>query len=91
MAKQREQFANSPAGPDPVDPAATVHDILRSKGGSTSRGGVRHSTLAEAGRRAPVSDRRPGARGPRILDGRSGNSRGPRDHGVQEGAAGYVY
>jgi hypothetical protein len=90
VPNQRDIFEDVLLDGAPMDPAATVHDILRSKGGRRAAAAFASSSLPKAGRRAPV-DVLAGPRGPRILTAAAETAEALAATGSQEGAAGYVY
>ncbi|MFL5251460.1 MAG: replication protein RepA [Rhodopila sp.] len=76
--------------PAPVEPSATVHDILHAKGGRRGAAAFATRSMPEAGRRAPV-DLLAGPRGPRIIAAAAETAEALATTGSPEGAAGYVY
>lgn len=90
MARQRDMFADIAPDPTPVKSSATVHDILRVKGGRRGAAAFATMSIAKAGRRAPV-DVLAGPRGPRIIAAAAETAEALATTGVQDGAAGYVY
>jgi hypothetical protein len=76
--------------PTPIAPSATVHDILRAKGGRKGAAAFAMSAQPEVGRRAPV-DLLAGPRGPRIIAAAAETAEALATTGSLEGAAGYVY
>lgn len=73
-----------------MKPSATVHDILRAKGGRHGAAAFVTSSMPEAGRRAPV-DLLAGPRGPRIIAAAAETAEALAKTGSPEGAVGYVY
>ena len=90
MAIQRDMFADTMLDPAPVEPSATVHDILHAKGGRRGAAAFATQSLPELGRRAPV-DLLAGPRGPRIIAAAAETAEALAKTGSPEGAAGYVY
>lgn len=90
--RQTELFPEAGTAIDrsPVESTATVHDILREKGGRKAAAVYAMSTTPEPGRRAPV-DLLAGPRGPRILMAAAETAEALAASGTQQGAAGYVY
>jgi len=76
--------------PAPVEPTATVHDILQAKGGRRGAAAFATMSMPESGRRAPV-DLLAGPRGPRIIAAAADTAEALANTGSPEGAAGYVY
>jgi replication initiator protein len=74
----------------PMELTATVHDILRAKGGRRGAAAFATQSMPEAGRRAPV-DLLAGPRGPRIIAAAAETAEALATTGNTEGAAGYVY
>jgi len=90
VVKQRDMFADVLSNPVLVEPSATVHDILRAKGGRRGAAAFATRSLPEVGRRAPV-DLLAGPRGPRIIAAAAETAEALAKTGSPEGAAGYVY
>lgn len=90
MARQTDIFGDGQLDLSPVAPNATVHDILRAKGGRRGTAIFASSIMAETGRRAPV-DLLAGQRGPRIIEAAAQTAEALATTGNPEGAAGYIY
>ncbi len=90
MPKQRDLFADIAVDLTPIEPSATVHDILRAKGGRRAAAAYATGSTPQAGRHAPV-DLLAGPRGPRIITAAADTAEALAATGCAEGAAGYVY
>jgi len=90
VSKQRDMFGDIVMDAAPLEPTATVHDILRAKGGRRGAAAFANFSLPEVGRRAPV-DLLAGPRGPRIIAAAAETAEALATTGSPEGAAGYVY
>lgn len=90
MAKQQDMFRDVTPDPIPVEPSATVHDILHIKGGRRGAAAYATRSVPEIGRRAPI-DLLAGPRGPRIIAAAAETAEALAVTGSPEGAAGYVY
>ena len=90
MRSQQDMFRGVIPDLSPLEPSATVHDILHAKGGRRGAAAFATNSLAEAGRRAPI-DLLAGQRGPRILAAAAETAEAMATTGSPEGPAGYVY
>lgn len=90
MARQQDMFKDIVPDPAPIEPSATVHDVLRLKGGRREAAAYATRSMPEIGRRAPI-DLLAGPRGPRIIAAAAETAEALAATGNPEGAAGYVY